>query len=103
MMNKEQNKKLLELLDISHLPPQEQEEMLLDMGDMVFRNAILAAIEATDEATKKEFLTLLEADASEDEIESFLEEKVPHMRNAVDEALAALADDILAVTKSNDN
>lgn len=89
---------LIDALGIRDLEPAEQEELLLDLGDLVFRGSMLRIIELMDEATQKDFESLLEHDASEDQIAAFLKERVPGADQSVQETLDELRSDILAVT-----
>jgi hypothetical protein len=52
-----------------------------------------------DEKTRDEFSKLLDQDAPEEVIESFIEKHVVNADTAVEEAIIELRDDILAVTK----
>ena len=51
-----------------------------------------------DEKTREEFDTLLDANAPEEEIEAFIQAHVPDADSAVEETVAELTSDILAVT-----
>lgn len=88
--------KLVEALDLSLLPVEEQEELLLDLNTIIFKSALVRMIESMDEATKEEFGLLMEQEASEDEIEAFLSKKVPGADACVQAAIESMADDILA-------
>lgn len=89
---------ILDALDIKDFSPEEQEELLLDLGDLVFRGSMLRLIERMDDETRREFNSLLERDPSEEETMRFLTERVPDADAAVEETLADLRSDILAVT-----
>lgn len=89
---------LLQALGISELQPDEQEELLLDLGDLVFRGSMLRLIERMDEQTSDDFSKLLDGNPSEEAMTSFLTERVPDADKAVEEAIAELRNDILAVT-----
>lgn len=90
--------KLLEALDISELSPEEQEELLLDLGDLVFRGSMLRLIERMDDKTKDDFNALMDTDPSEDSVIDFLYSRIPEADQAVEETLADIRSDILAVT-----
>lgn len=89
---------ILEALDIRDLPQEEQEELLLDLGDLVFRGSMLRLIERMDDGTYDAFDSLLAGDPSEEELMNFLQKHVPDADTAVQETLADLRSDILAVT-----
>jgi hypothetical protein len=97
-MNQEQTNEVLAALDIGSLPPEEQEELLLDLGDLVFRGTMLRLLERMDKATQDDFSALLDRDPSEDEVEVFLAERVPDADSAAQETLADIRSDILTVT-----
>lgn len=89
---------ILEALDLKQLPPEEQEELLLDLGDLVFRGSMLRLIERMDDAVRTDFNILLDRDPSEEEVMDFLQKRVPDADAAVEETIADLRSDILAVT-----
>lgn len=94
--------KLVEALDLSALPLQEQNELLLDLNSVIFKSSLLTMIEGMDEPTREEFAVLImEEEASEEELETFLMEKVPGAEAAVQQAVESLADDILAVSDTD--
>lgn len=89
---------LLEALDIEGLDPEEQEELMLDLHELVFKGALLRMIERMDDATKEDFDTLMVKNPSEEEIQAFLDANVPEADQAVADTLADLTNDILSVT-----
>lgn len=97
-INEQETKTLLEALDIDELQPEEQEELMLDLGDLVFRGSMLRLIERMDDKTKDDFNTLMDAEPSEDAVMEFLQARVPDAGQAVEETLADIRSDILAVT-----
>ncbi|MBP7741295.1 MAG: hypothetical protein KA104_01215 [Candidatus Pacebacteria bacterium] len=90
--------KLVAALDISALPMKEQEELLLDLNSLIFKSSLVRMIENMDEATREEFSVLLEKNVDEEELQSFLLNRVPGAETAVQEAVETLSDDILAVS-----
>ncbi len=93
--------KLVEALDLSALPLEEQNELLLDLNSVIFKSSLLTMIETMDEPTREEFAVLMEEEASEEDLEAFLMEKVPGAEAAVQQAVESLADDILAVSDTD--
>lgn len=89
-----QNQSIPEI--VAELPEEEQGGMLESLGDLVFKESLMRAVEAMDEPTKKEFEALLERDASEDEVIAFLDERVPNAAALVDEAAKEITGDILS-------
>lgn len=92
---------LLSALEVENLDPQEQEALLLELNEIVFRGSMIRLIEKMDEKSREEFAVLMEGDADEKAVEAFLMERVPDADKAVAETVAELTDDILAVTGTN--
>lgn len=89
---------LFEALGLNELPGKEQEELMLDIEELVFKGSMLRLLEDMDERTKREFTELLDSEPSEAELEAFLAERVPDADQAVTDTIQELQDDILAVT-----
>ena len=98
-MTPQQTQQIVKALDVSDLPKAEQEEFLIEFGDMVFRRAIVELVSVMDEQAQEDFAALMDRDAPEEEVQRFLEARVPNAQPALDRAFKELADDILAVTK----
>lgn len=90
--------KMVDALDISALPVEEQEELLLDLNSLIFKSSLVRMMENMDEATREEFSVLMEKNPDEEELEAFLLNRVPNAEESVQEAIETLADDILAVS-----
>ncbi len=73
-------------LDMMTVP--EQEKTLIALSDLVFRGTLLRVVEKMDDKTREEFSTLLEKDASPEEVQTFLMERVPEADQAAGEVLA---------------
>lgn len=99
MTDTTQFQKLVDALDLDALPLEEQNELLSDLNSVIFKKSLLSMIESMDEATREEFASLMENEASEEDIETFLTNKVPGADRAVQEAVETLTDDILAVSE----
>lgn len=91
--------KLVAALDLTDLPASEQDEIMLDVNEAVFKSALVRIIEGMDEPTRAEFATLMESEASEEAIETFFAEKVPGATAAVEEAVESLTNDILVASE----
>jgi len=96
-MNDAAAKSLLEVLDIEGLPPEEQEELLLELNELIFKGTLVRLIERMDDATRADFDDLMGGEPSEDQVMAFLQERVPDADQAVEEVVQELRDDILAV------
>lgn len=94
--------KLVGALDLSDLPANEQEEILLDLNDAVFKTSLLKMIEVMTEEQREALAKLMETEASEEELEAFLSANVPGAEQMVQEAIASIADDILAVSDDDE-
>lgn len=94
---------LLDALDIASLAPEEQDALLADMNDLIFKNAMIRIIERMDEHTRDEFAALVDGGADEESIEGFLRSRVEGVDDAVAEAVQELSGDILAATGTNTN
>lgn len=100
-MNDTNLSQVMDALDLSVLPPEEQEALLLDLNSLIFRGSMVRLIERMDEASRDEFAKLMESDADEATVEAFLRERVPDADLAVMETVQEIRDDILAVTGTN--
>ena len=89
---------ILEALDIEGLTEEEQEEMLLDLSELIFENYLVRIIEQMDENTSNKLNELISKEASEEEIQSYIEQNVPGANSTLTEVVQELTSDILAVT-----
>jgi hypothetical protein len=89
---------LLQATGIEHLEPEEQEEMLHELGELVQKGTMVRLVELMDEDTQADFEKLLDDDASESEIEAFLSERVSGSAHVAQEVVEEIRDDILALT-----
>lgn len=90
--------KIIDALGLDALEMEEQEEILLSLGDLIFKDTLVRLIEKMDDETRDTFSALIEHGATEDEVSAFLQANVPTADAIVKEAVGELADDILAVT-----
>ncbi|MDO8623826.1 MAG: hypothetical protein Q7R54_00510 [bacterium] len=88
---------ILSALHLELLTPREQEEILLTLGDIVFRGTLVRLIERMDEKTRDDFAALLAANASPEKVEEFLKKRVPGGESSAAETLSDLASDLRAV------
>lgn len=91
---------ILDALNFTALEQEEQQELLLDLHELIFKSTFLRLLERMDEQTREEFTALLDRDASEEEVQGFLELKVPDADSAVEEAVQELTSDILTLTSN---
>ncbi|MDP2157431.1 MAG: DUF5663 domain-containing protein [Nitrospirota bacterium] len=97
------NTSLLDALEISDLPAEEQEAVLLEINELVFKGSMLRMIEQMDEATSEAFTALMDSDADEEAVEAFIAQNVPGADQAVLDTIKELTDDILVATGTNTN
>jgi hypothetical protein len=93
--------KLIEALELDESAPGEQDELLTDLNAAIFKSALVRMVESMDEKTREEFATLMENEASEEELEKFLAEKVPGAEQAIEDAVSGIADDILELSDTD--
>ena len=96
-----ENSDILDALDFVALAPEEQEELLLDINELVFKGSMVRLVEHMDDGTREEFDALISRDPDEEELQAFLAERVPGADEIVAETVEELRDDILAVTGAN--
>lgn len=92
--------KIVQALDLNSMPLEDQEKVLNKLSELIFRGTMVRLYERMDDATRADFTALLERQAPPEEVDAFLKERVPDAEKAAEEAVAALADDILSVTSS---
>ncbi len=85
-------------LEIDEMTEKEQEELMLDLGELIFKGTIIGVMEIMDEKTKNEFHKLIDRNATQDELAAFIEDNVPGANEIALETVMNLTDDILAVT-----
>lgn len=100
-MNDTNLSRVLDALQISELPLEEQEALLLDLNSLVFRGSVARIMERMDEHGRDEFAKLIDGGADEEAVEAFLRSRVPDVDSAVAETVKEISDDILAVTDTN--
>lgn len=89
---------LLDALGLEDLLPEEQQQVLEDVGSLIFEGTLARLLERMDEATREQLDVLLARDAEESEVLDFLKAHVPGAESAVSETIEELRSDILAVT-----
>jgi hypothetical protein len=90
---------ILDALNFEALAPDEQEELLVDLDSLILKGSMVRMMEKMDEHTREEFDALLESDPSEEEVDSFISEKVPQADQALAETIEDLKNDILVITQ----
>jgi hypothetical protein len=89
--------KILEFLALDALAPEEQEETLLALSDLVFKSSLARMVQMMDDTTKEDFTALCARDASEEELQAFLRARVPGADTAVRETMGEIESDLAAL------
>jgi hypothetical protein len=89
---------IIDALHISELLPEEQDEIIADLNELVFEGVLIRALEQMDTQTRAEFNELLDSDPDEEKLEDFLKENVPTFDESIADTIAEISSDILAVT-----
>lgn len=90
---------MLHALGLQDLSIEEQETLLLDMQQLIFKGSVVRMLERMSEEAKESFNTYLEGNPSEDEMMEYLEKNVPEAKDAILETLADIKNDILVGTQ----
>jgi hypothetical protein len=91
-------KTLIDALGLAELAPEEQEELLLDLNELVYKGAMVRILSTLDEETKSKLEQLLDSSPDERAVEAFLENNIPEANQAVEDTIREIRDDIMAVT-----
>ncbi len=91
--------RLTEALDISELPVEEQEEILLDVQDVILKGTFVRILEKMTDEQQDAFTQFVETGPSGEEFLAYVSENVPDADEIVSETIEEFARDILAVTK----
>lgn len=76
-------------LGLDHLPPAEQEKVLLQIGDIIFKKVMLRVVDELSESAKDEFTKLLDSQSQDqDAVLNFLQKKLPDFNFLVNEEVA---------------
>ena len=90
---------ILEALNFAALEEAEQQELLLEISELVSKGTFIRLLERMDERTRDEFTALMERDATDEEVQAFIDVRVPDAQSAVTETVQELTNDILSLTK----
>lgn len=69
---------IIEMFELEDLAPEKQDELLAKIGEVFLKRLFLATIDKLGTQGSKEYETLLDKKASVDEVEAFLEQKIPN-------------------------
>lgn len=84
----EAKKALLEELGIADLPEDKQNDLIGKMTEAVLKKILLEVLERLNETDRAIFETMMENGASPEEMEKFLQEKIPSYDKLVEKVVA---------------
>ena len=93
-------RELIDSIDISSLPQVEQEEILLDLHETVFRSVLIRLVGSMSESVQDDFNVFLDADPEEEAVLAYIYEKVPEADILVAQTLVDIQNDILGATET---
>ena len=82
--------KILEYLEIEKAPVEQQDEIIAKIGEVAFKEILLATLERLNEDQQKEYDQLLEDEAEPEVIETFLKEAIPDYEEMVEQKIDEL-------------
>ena len=79
---------IIEVLNIENLPEKDQEEIITQIGSVIYQNVLMRVMETMPNSKQDEFEKLLDANAEGEEIFDFLKNSVKDFEKiVVEEAL----------------
>lgn len=93
---------IIKKLGLADMAPEDQGEMLIKLGELIFKNSLVSMVERMDAPTRDAFAKLMEGNPSELDVQLFLEENVPDAKEAVAQALIELEAGMEDVSKVPD-
>ncbi len=96
---KKPTQEMLDVLGLKNLPEEEQQALLLDMQQLIFKGSMLRMLDQMSEPAKEAFNAYLESNPSEEAIMEYMEANVSEAREAILETIADIKSDILASTE----
>jgi hypothetical protein len=90
--------KIKAALGFDEMNEDEQNQLMIDLGNIIFTRTMIRLMEQMDEQTKKSMSELIKKDVSQDDMIIFLENAVPGANEIVIDTVDELTSDILAVT-----
>jgi len=83
-MNPIQNN-IIKDLELDKLTPQEQEEILVRIGSVIYQNVLMRVLDTMEDKDQDEFEKLLDKNASSEEIFNFLNSKNKNFEQIINE------------------
>lgn len=91
---------MLAVLGLENLSEEEQQSLLVDMQELIFKGSVVRMLEQMTEEGREAFNAYLSGNPSEDEMMEYLEKHVPDAKGAIIDTIAELKSDILAGTQA---
>lgn len=94
------SKDIVKDLGLDKLTPSEQEKMLLQIGDIIFKRIMMRVVEELDEATKNDFDKLLDSpNKDQNTILNFLQERLPGYDSLIAEEVSGFKKEAVDLMK----
>ena len=78
-------KNIKSVLEIENLSPEEQEDIILRVGGIIYQNVLMRVMEIMPETDQDEFEKLLDNNAKPEEVFSFLKDKAQDFEKIIEE------------------
>lgn len=78
---------IVSILEIDKLPQDEQQEMILRVGALIYQNILMRSLEAMTEEDQNEFDKLLDKEPEPYEVFTFLKDKVKDFEKIMQEEI----------------
>lgn len=75
--------RLIEELGLANLPQDKQEELMLKMTEVVLKRIFVETMEKLSDQDKQAYMDMIESDASQEEVENFINGKISNYANMV--------------------
>jgi galactose-1-phosphate uridylyltransferase len=98
MINKTQIEQgLIEEMGLSDLPEEKQQELVSKMFEVVLKRIYVEANERLSEENRKALDEMISKDVQPEEVEKFLQEKIPDYSEMINNILAGFKDEMLKI------
>jgi hypothetical protein len=97
------NNNIIEVLGISSLPREKQEEAMERLGGIVYQETMLRALDIMSDEEKDEFEKLIEKDPDPETMFIFLETKIPNIEEIAKEEAEKLRDEAAEILSAIGN
>jgi len=95
------NKNLIKELGLENLPPEQQEEISMETGRVIYQNIVIRVLETLNEEDSEEFEKFLdEKSDNQDEIYEFLKSKIPNLEEIINEEVAKFKSGAISIMKA---